>query len=401
MGAGFAGVACARRFAASHPQFAITLIDKHPYHVIHSNLYEIATAPEEITQLRELKDSVAIPLAQIFRETDVRLVKGTVAGVDKRNQEVRLSGGAIHYDYLVSALGAGANFYNILGAQEFAIPLQTPGDALRIRNKIEFAIEEHRHDMQKDVIRVVVAGGGVAGSEVAAELQGMINFVAWKNNYPRHQIQTQVIEGSGQLVPGMDPRLAREVQERLESLGVIVSTHRMIKAVDQSFVELSNGEKLEYDCLIWTAGVKAESLPMDPVPKVARGDRIEVDEYFRVFDARNIFAIGDQGCHHDEDGMPVPGTATQAIDHGKYVADAIAMFDQNKQPMSHLCKQYPMLIPLGGKWVIFKSKNFYFKGFIGYVIRELAWLRYFAELLGVIDAVRLLISNENIYSRND
>ncbi len=401
MGAGFGGIACARRLAEKHPEFQVTLIDKNSYHAIHSNFYELATAPEEITELRELKNSVALPLSEIFRWTNVKVVQGKVVTVDPHKQEVKLEHGSSPYDYLVSALGAGANFYNIPGAAEFAIPLQSPKDALLIRNKIEFAVEAHRLDAHKDMVRIVVAGGGVAGSEVAAELQGMLDFIAWKNNYPRHKLQTQIVEGAGQLVPGMEPNLARDVQDRLESLGVIISTHTMIKSVDPEFVDFSNGERLQYDCLIWTAGVKAMALPMQPAPQTARGDRVEVDMYFRVNGQKNIFALGDQGCHHDKDGSPVPGTATQAMDHGKYIADAIAQFALNQQPMSHVCKQYPMLIPLGGNWVIFKSSNFYFKGYLGYIIREFVWLRYFAELVGLVAAIKLLWRNEDIYSRND
>ncbi len=401
IGAGFGGIACARQFAKTHPDFAVTVIDKNSYHTIHSNLYELASAPEEITEMRQLKNSVALPLGEIFKHTNIKIVKGTVVGIDPAKQEVQLEHGSIHYDYLVSGLGAVANFYNIPGAESYAIPLQSPSNALLIRNKIEFALQAHRLDMQKDLLRVVVAGGGVAGVEVAAELQKMLDFISWKNDYPRHKVQTQIIEGTGQLVPGMDARLASDAQARLESLGVQVSTHRMIKAVDESFVEFSNGERIEYDCLIWTAGVKAASLPMSPAPKTARGDRVEVDMYFRVNGYQNIFALGDQGCHHDPAGNPVPGTATQAIDHGAYIADAIAMFARNLQPMSHVCKQYPMLIPLGGKWVIFKSQHFYLKGYIGYIIREMAWLRYFTKLVGLFAALRLISSNERLYSKND
>jgi NADH dehydrogenase FAD-containing subunit len=128
---------------------------------------------------------------------------------------------------------------------------------------------------------------------------------------------------------------------------------------------------------------------------------VEVDEYFRVQKHGNIFAIGDQGCHHDLQGNPLPGNASQAIDHAKYVAEAINDFASNRRPKIHTCKTYPVIIPLGGKWAIFTGRKLYFKGLVGYLIRELVWLHYFASLVGWKGAFRIIKSNADIYSIND
>ena len=398
LGAGFGGLACAQALSCNAN---ITLIDQREYHTIHSNLYEVATAPEEITSAQLLKHSVAVPLRAIFSSGRVTVKKAKVVSVDEQQQKVVLDHGSVSYDYLVCALGAQPNYYAIPGAEAFAIPLQTVADALKIRNAIEFAVQRHRHDTQKDVVRLVIAGGGVAGVEIAAELQGMMDFVSWKNNYPRKKIETVVIEGAPQLVSGFGGRMSQDVQERLEQFGVRVLTHQMITNVEQSFIALASGERMEYDALVWAAGVKAVTVPFQHPPQVARGDRVEVDEYFRVQGLTNVFVVGDQGCHHMNDGTPLPGTASQAIDQGKYVAEAIAQFAQNKQPAMHTCKQYPILIPLHGRWAVFKSKRWYMKGYAVYWLRELVWLHYLAGLIGWWKALRLVWFNENLYSKNN
>lgn len=401
LGGGFAGVACAKAFARDYPDFDVTVIDQSPTHVIHGNLYEVATSPQELFDLKDLKQTVAIPFSKIFHGTKIKFKQGRVTGVDLQNHRINIDSNVINYDYLVSALGSGANFYGIAGVQEHAIPLQSAGDALRIRDKIEFAVQSNRVNVQKDVVRIVVAGGGVAGIEIAAELQGMLDFVAWKNSYPREKIKTVVIEGTAQILPGFDSRAVVDATDRLQFLGVEIITHRMISSVEDSLVSFSNGEKMEYDCLIWTAGVKATSLQSNPAPLVAKGDRVEVDDVFCIKRHPGAFVIGDQSCHHDPQGNPLPGTASQAIDHGHYVAKAINAISKNLQPPPHMCKSYPMLIPLGGRWAIFKGNRLYFKGYLGYLIREFVWLRYYASLFGWEQALRMSFRNEKVYDTND
>lgn len=401
LGGGFGGVACAREFSNKYPQFQVTLIDRSPYHVIHSNLYELASAPEELADLSKLKHTVAIPLQSIFKDTRVRVKQGKVRGIDAEKKMVHLEHGAMPYDYLISSLGAGPNFYGISGAQEYAIPLQSVGDALRIRNQVEFAVQTRRYATQSDVIRLMIAGGGIAGAEVAAELQGMLDFVAWKNGFDRAKIEIVIVEGTVQLLPGFNAKISRAVTQRLKLLGVTILTNLMISNVEDGMVTFSNGEKSAFDCLVWTAGVKALPLPLPQPPLTSRGDRVEVDACFRVMGRQNIFTIGDQGCHHMPNGNPLPGTASQAIDQGRYIAQAIAALDKNVKPRKHECREYPFLIPLGGKWAIFSGKRLYIKGYFGYLIRQMVWLHYYISMLGVADGLRLYNRSSAEFSKND
>jgi NADH:ubiquinone reductase (H+-translocating) len=401
IGAGFGGIACALELLRLRSGFKITIIDQRDYHLIRGNLYELASAPEELNDLVELKHTVSIPIKQIFAGKSVEFRQAKVINIDTQRQEVELDHGRVPYDYLVSSLGSHPNFYSIPGAEDLAIPLHDLGDALKIRNAIEFAVERHRTDVNKDVIRIMIAGGSVSGIEIAAEFSGMVDFIAWKNNYPREKIETVIIEGAHQLVPGLAANVAKDIQNRLESLGVKVLTGRMIQEVGDSMATFTNGEKMEFDVLIWAAGVKARHLPMTPLPESDHTDRVEVDEYFRIKNLSNVFVVGDQACHHMADGRPLPGTASQAIDQGTYIAGAITKFSANRQPLSHVCKEYPYVIPLGGKWGVIKSKNYYVKGYPAFLVRQWIWIWYYADLLGPWTAARLFLFNREIYSKND
>lgn len=400
LGAGFGGIAVAKSLLKQNAQAEITLIDQNSDHIIHGNLYEVATSPEELTRLGELKRCVAVPLQEIFQDLPINIVQAKVEGVDLAQKIVKTVGHTFTYDYLVSALGAGPNYFAIPGAKEFSLTLLSATDALRIRSQIETAIQVHKSDYKKKVVNIVVAGGGVAGVEVSAELQKMIDFLAWENNYPRLKVITTIIERSQTVLSGFPKKVIRVGTQRLQDLGIKLQTNSSITRVEHGQVYTDQAQ-LPFDVLIWTAGVSANGLPGPIQTPVAIGKRIEVNEHFQLDEFRSVYVIGDQCCRHDSQGNPLPGTASQAIDHARFVAQSIALGLKNRKPLSHSCKSYPFVIPLGGKWAIFSSRNLFLKGRLGYLVRQLVWLRYFVEILGLFSGIHWWLRSNELFSRND
>ena len=107
VGAGFAGVLTAKKLAKRLKKQAdvrITLIDKHPYHTMLTQIQEVAANRVE-------EDSVRISLQKSFagRRVDVRL--DTVTGIDYDAKTVRGENGSYRYDYLVLASGSKPMFW--------------------------------------------------------------------------------------------------------------------------------------------------------------------------------------------------------------------------------------------------------------------------------------------------
>ena len=186
LGGGFAGLGLAIKLAKTN-FFDITLIDKNNYHLFTPNLYEVATAGEELNNMAELKESIALPIGKILNKCKVRFIQAEVKVINSAKQFVETGGKVLPYDYLVLAQGSKAEYFNIAGAEQFAIPLKTLSHAFRIKNQIEFAIESHKFDAQKPYVRIVVAGGGYTGVELVGGLSSMLDFLAWKYQYPREK----------------------------------------------------------------------------------------------------------------------------------------------------------------------------------------------------------------------
>src|SRR4249920_3876920 len=116
VGAGFAGVACAKELAKH--DVPVTLIDRHNYQQFQPLLYQVATAELGTTD-------IARPIRAIFaKDPSVSMRQLDVTGVDPETRTVTTADGQTFTgDYLVISAGAKPNFYGTPGAEEHSFPL--------------------------------------------------------------------------------------------------------------------------------------------------------------------------------------------------------------------------------------------------------------------------------------
>src|SRR4051794_38833128 len=127
VGAGFAGVACAKRLGDAG--VAVTLVDKNTYHQFQPLLYQVATA-----QLAP--GDVMRPLRGLFRKhASVNVKLGEVTAIDPVTRTVTTAAGETFTgDHLVLSVGTEPNFFGVPGAAEHAFPLYSALDAENLRN---------------------------------------------------------------------------------------------------------------------------------------------------------------------------------------------------------------------------------------------------------------------------
>jgi NADH dehydrogenase len=134
IGAGFGGLACARKLARKPVE--VLILDRNNYHLFTPLLYQVASSllnPNDIAQ----------PVRKIFRgETNVRVRLAEVTGVDSQTKLVRTSTGEeISYDYLVIAAGSTTNFFGLESAERTALGLKDLPEAMELRNHILKCLE--------------------------------------------------------------------------------------------------------------------------------------------------------------------------------------------------------------------------------------------------------------------
>jgi NADH dehydrogenase len=116
----------------------------------------------------------------------------------------------------------------------------------------------------------------------------------------------------------------------------------------------------------------------------------------------NVFALGDMAVVLDQNGKLVPSSVQDAEDQAKYLAYAFPYILKNqKPPVPYKNIKHGYIVNIGGKWAIMNDGGIYLTGWLAYFIDKLAHLRYYASLIGFYKAVKCVIFQMRIYSRND
>lgn len=320
VGGGFAGLSFARQlFKSKH--YHVTLVDKNNYNYFTPLLYQVATSFLE-------PSSISYPFRKILRNKKINFRMGQVVKVDPEKQIIYLDNGELSYDHLVFAAGAKTNFYGIESVEKNAISIKGIDDALHMRNALlktmeKAVISTHLSERQK-LLTIVVAGGGPTGVEVAGMLAEMRNYIFAKD-YPelKHIPRKIYIVDSGpNLLAPMSDKTHKETYDALVNLGVEVRLNARIADYSNSIVTFSNGDTIEAGTLMWAAGIIAHTFEGIPSTSLGPGRRMITDQFNRVKDLSNIWAIGDI-CLQQTDPAYIKGhpqLAQVAIQQGRALA---------------------------------------------------------------------------------
>lgn len=409
LGAGFAGLRASlslEKYIKKHPGYKIILVEERPVHLYTPDLYEIATAfHEKINEacLTKLKDAVAIPFSKILHGKAIEFLRDRVVQIFPKEKSVQLTQtGRISYEYLVVALGSVVNYYGIPGLEEYSYSLKTLTDGLAMNCHLDMRFhnlwkaEPELGRKEKREISIVVGGGGATGVEFASELPSCIDKLCRKYHYPRSRVVITIIEGSGELA-GQGPKATKVILGRLNKLGIRVQLNTSIRKVDEAGIHLKSAGKGYFifpnDFLIWTGGVKPHPL--------AHGG-LQVNEFLMHPEFPEIFAAGDNAVFVDpKTKKPAPGLAQIAYRQGHCVAKNILADIEKRPKTAYEMKFSGVIIPVGGRYAVFKKGNLVLRGFWMWVLRRLVDLRYALGILPVRYAITKWIHNTNVFMEND
>lgn len=334
VGGGFGGQAVAEHL--SHVPVAVTLVDKHDYHTFQPLLYQVATA------LLNSED-VGHPLRAAFRhQKNVTFREATVTEIDWRTNRVLLDEGEpLPFDYLVLAAGATVNYFGVSGAQQYAIPLYTLPDAVRLRDRILERFESADRDpslLADGALTFVVVGGGPTGVETAGALTDMFQHVLAKD-YPHlavNKARVALVERERAVIPPYTERLRDYAAHTLQAQGVELLLGESLSAVQPTRARLSSGVEVPAHTVIWAGGLHANPLADTTGFAQGAGGRIVVGSDLSVKQHPNVFVVGDLAQISD-DGYVLPQLARPAIEAGAHVAKQITrrLMGQPGQPFHY------------------------------------------------------------------
>ena len=412
LGGGFGGVRAALDLSKKfkdRDDIRVVLVDKNNFQTFQPALYELASiygVDHEHPYHTKLRGVISITFKDIFRGKNVELVQAEVSHIDLQAKHVVTSNGAtINFDYLVLALGSVTHTFGVPGADEYAFKFKTVEDGLMVNDKIEQLYVEASQKNRPLPVNILIGGAGFNGVELAAEMSNCAVHIAC-----RHAIAEQnctnitLIEAGPAILPMVSDKERTIIQNRLKKLGINILVNSPIEEVGPDYVKIKNGNTLKGDLIVWSGGVKA----LDFFKTVAglelddRG-RIFVNEFLQVKNQTHVFGVGDNIVFMDpKNQKPIPQMAFLAIEQGRIAAENIG---RTVNGVGQLKKYQPdygaWIAPVGGKNAVAHLGKWNFSGFLGYLIREAADLRYFLNTLPLVRALKLFFEEVRVFSKND
>jgi NADH dehydrogenase len=321
VGAGFAGLNFAKKFPSGLAR--ITVVDRQNHHLFQPLLYQVATAGLSAVD-------IAQPVRAILNnKSDLTVLMAEVKGFDLAAKKVILTDRELSYDYLVVAMGGVTSYFGHDEWAQFAPGLKSLDDALRIRRQILMAFEraetERDEERRRELMTIVVVGGGPTGVELAGAFAELAKTVLNRDfdHIDPSRARIILIEGSPRVLGAFPEELSASAQRQLEKLGVDVRTNHRVTAIREGEIDVS-GETIRAANIIWGAGVAANPLAKTLGGETDRAGRVKILADLSLPGHPEVFALGDMTTLTDAKGRVVPGLSPAALQMGAHAAKVVA-----------------------------------------------------------------------------
>ena len=388
IGAGYAGIEAALTLNKKKRKddIEITIIDKNPYHTLLTELHEVAGN-------RISEEGIRIPLRDIFKYTDVKVVMDEIISFDFENKRVSSERNTYEYDYLITAMGSSPNYFGIPGLKEHAFSLWSFDDAIRIREHIKkcfiLASQEKDEAERKRLLTFVVAGAGFTGVEMIGELAIWVKSLCKQNVIDRKDVRLVIVDMLPRILSTLSEKNSEKAHKYLEKklkVEIMLNT-KITSATDHSLVY--DGGEIEAKTIIWCAGIKACEGAECDLDRVNRQNRIKVDEFCRT-ENKNVYAVGDLGGLTDEKGIPYAAMVENALQTAHGAAENILNDIRGKELKKVTVKFHGTMVSVGNYFCVSEIMGKILPVWLSIVMKYMVNMHYLWEITGFKGVARYL-----------
>ncbi|WP_142954326.1 NAD(P)/FAD-dependent oxidoreductase [Enterococcus faecalis] len=384
VGAGYAGVSATKFLAKKFKKdtdVTITLIDRHSYHTMMTELHEVAGGRVE-------PEAIQYDLQRLFsRKKNVKLVTDTVTGIDKENKVVKTLAGSYPFDQLILGMGGEPNDFGTPGVKENGFTLWSFDDAVKIRHHIEATVAkaaiEPDAEVRKAMLTFVVCGSGFTGIEMVGELIDWKDRLAKDAKIDPDEITLMVVEAMPTILNMLSRNDAAKAERYLEKKNVQLLLNSPIVEVASDHIKLKDGSEVPTHTLIWTAGVKATSDAADFGLEAARGSRLVANEYMQAkgYEDKNIYIIGDLVYYEETPNTPTPQIVQAAEQTGHTAAANIVADIKGGEKHAFKGNYQGFMVSIGAKWGVANLfDKIHLSGFLAIIMKHIVNLKYFFDI---------------------
>ncbi len=391
----------------------IILIDAKKTHVWKPLLHEIAAG-----SLNPDKDELEYLAQAHWHHFKFRY--GRVNEVDSQNKTVSIEPTydidgteiiplrKIKYDTLVLSVGSTVNDFNIPGAKEFAVALDTQDQAERFHQKLHNSIlraQTQKGSVRPGQLEVVIVGGGATGVELAAELhkatREMTAYGLDRVN-PDRDISISLVEASNRLLPALPVKISTSVESELRKLNVKLFLGERVTKVTKDGIETQSGKKIISSLVVWAAGIKAPEF-LSHIKGIETNSihQIKVESTLQSTSNTDIFAFGDCAACPVKPGsdLLVPPRAQAAHQQASMLYKSIKskVLKPNKALANYVYKDYGSLVNLGRYSTVgnlmgsLLGGSMFVEGLIARLMYLMLYQMHLSALHGVVSVVFRLL----------
>jgi NADH dehydrogenase len=310
-----------------------------------------------------------------------RFWRDTVTNIDVSARHVNLAcpagasvagaSATIDYDVLVIALGSSTHYFGISGAREKTWDFKTLEDAVVLRDHVLDMCEHADHTTdeatRRELLRFVVVGGGYTGVELITELSDFFSEYVERNyrGILPGDVQLIVLEATPEILGGISERLKTHALRRLGVRGIDVRTSAKVTRCGEDFVEINGNEIIRSATIVWTAGVRANSLVENLPGPHDRVGRAVVNFALQLEGHPEVFVTGDSAAANTATGAPL--VAPVAIAQGEIAARNVAHHLRGEALESYTYKNQGMLVSLGMDYAVVSIGRLQFSGYFAWL----------------------------------
>lgn len=347
------------------------------------NITVLAPQPELRVRPRFYENNVASlvsPLEPLFAATGINFLSGRAKQIDTNQKIVWYKNAQgeitfISYDRLVLATGSQAKRIPVVGADKFAFDIDQLESAQVLEKHLIFLAEQEPSEARNTV---VVCGGGFTGIELATELPSRLRALFG------YDTKTKIIVvDRGSVIGGRYGEDLRNIIEQAShELDIEWRLNMEVVAIDATGVTLKNGSHIASSTVVWTLGVRANTLTEQFTAKRDEFGRLYVDKNLQVLGFPDVYATGDvANAATDNLGNTALMTCQHAIQLGKFAGNNAAASIMDLSSLPYRQENYVTCLDLG-EW--------------GAVYTE-GWEQKVKSVRGEAKKIKVSITNELIY----
>ncbi|MFP4050926.1 MAG: NAD(P)/FAD-dependent oxidoreductase [Thermoplasmata archaeon] len=304
-GGGFCGSMVAKRLD-KNPEIDVTLIDEKKYFEYYPSLPKLITDPD-------YHDKIIKPYSQFLENTDIiveRIEKMSPKYVLTKNRKVE-------FDVLVVSLGA-----------EYPIYLENKKDVFIVRSGKE--VKELSKKIGKSE-RILIVGGGLIGTEVAAGLVAKTNK------------EIKLVHSHSELVERNPKVVSYFAKIFLEEKGVELRLNEKVVRHEENVFYTNIGNNIEAEVCIWSTGLSYDKDLYHNFDEIsfAENGSLCVNESLQVRGYSNIFAGGDITDIAEQK------TGHNADSHARIISKNMVRMKEGKVLKTYSRMKTPLVISLG------------------------------------------------------